>query len=306
MVLEKIILSTKTMLSGTIDTAITLVPKLILALVIILVGRRISKYAIKYAGPIVARTFKRPDIIKMALRSIKYTIFLIAILIALDVLGVSLTPLLAGAGIAGIIIGVTVAPVVSGYLAGIFLIVDRPFEVGDRIEFLGMEPPLIGYVEEIGFRVSKIRTLEGNLVVLSNSGIANKDIVNYSSEDVRTRAELPVGIAYESDLDKAIEIMVNAARETKGVILEGKINIGGVEYELKPQVLITGFGASSVDLFLRVWFKDPYYPRRRTSLIYKKIFEEFKKQDIEIPYPHRDLVIKDYVFKGLSSSFKAK
>lgn len=294
------------MLSGTIDTAITLMPKLIFALIIILVGRRISKYAVKYSGPIVARTFKRPDIIKMALRSIRYTIFLIAILIALDVLGVSLTPLLAGAGIAGIIIGVTVAPVVSSYLAGIFLIVDKPFEVGDRIEFLGMEPSLIGYVEEIGFRVSKIRTLEGNLVVLSNSGIADKDIVNYSSEDVRTRVELPVGISYESDLDKAIEIMVNAARETKGVILEGKINIGGVEYQLKPQVLIKGFGESSLDLFLRVWFKNPYYPKRRTSLIYKKVFEEFKNQGIEIPYPHQDLVIKDYVFKGLSKSFKGK
>lgn len=287
----------KTEISSITASVIGYIPRILLSLIIILVGARLAKYAVNYTGPVVSRSLRRPALINITLRSIKYTVLFIAVLVALSTLGINLAPLLATAGIAGVIIGVAVAPVVSGYLAGIFLIVDRPYEVGDRIEI--KDVGVTGYVNEIGFRVTRIMTVEGNLVVIPNSLVVTKNVINYSAEDIRTRKELPIGIAYESDLSKAIEIMINAANETEGVVKEGYKSMSGVEYSLEPQVYVTGYGDSSLNLVLRVWFKDPYYTTRRISGIYKKIFEDFNKNNIEIPYPHRDLVVKEDVFKNI-------
>lgn len=285
----------KTEISSITAAVVSYIPKILLTLIIILAGARLAKYAVSYSGPVVSRSLRRPALINITLRSIRYTVLFVATVVALSTLGVNLAPLLATAGIAGIIIGVAVAPVVSGYLAGIFLIIDRPYEIGDRIEIRDIG--ITGYVNEMGFRVTRIMTVEGNLVVIPNSLVATKNLINYSAEDIRTRKELPVGIAYESDLNKAIRIMTSAANETEGVVKEGYKSMSGVEYSLEPQVYVTGYGESSLNLILRVWFKDPYYTTRRTSEIYKKIFEEFKKNNIEIPYPHRDLVVKGDIFK---------
>lgn len=287
----------KTEILNLANSAVGYLPKLAAALVIILIGARLAKYAVSYSGPVVSRSLRRPAVINITLRSIRYTVLLAAILVALSTLGINLAPLLATAGIAGIIIGVAVAPVISGYLAGIFLVVDRPYEVGDRIEIKDIG--ISGYVTEIGFRVTRIMTVEGNLVVIPNSIVVTKNVINYSADDIRTRKELPIGIAYESDLNKAIEIMINAANETEGIIKEGYKGMSGIEYTLEPQVYVTGYGESSLNLVLRVWLKDPHYTSRRISDIYKKIFEEFNKNNIELPYPHRDLVVKEDVFKNI-------
>lgn len=303
-IVETVVGSIKGVLLNFAGSAIAYSPKIIVAFIITLIGLYFSKYAVRYAGPVVARTLKRTALIDITLRSIRYGVLFITILMVFSILGINLTPLLAGAGIAGIVVGITLAPVISGYLAGIFLLADRPYEVGDRIAIVDMK--IEGYVREIGFRVSKILTTDGNLIVIPNNIIVNKDLVNYSAEDLRTRKELPISISYESDLEKAIEIMKDVAKETEGVITEGYVEMAGNEYSMAPQVFLMGFGDNGLDLLLRVWMKDPFRPKRRISGIYTRIFDRFKKKGIEIPYPHRDLVLKKDTLRGVKDVLKRK
>ncbi|MFQ5815387.1 MAG: mechanosensitive ion channel family protein [Candidatus Hydrothermarchaeaceae archaeon] len=278
------------------EEILEVIPKAIVSLIILLVGFRIAKWAVRYSGPIVARAIRRPAMIDLTLKSVRYFILAIVVTTALIALGLDLTPLFTAVIASSVIIGIILAPVVSGYLGGLFLLFDRPFEVGDRIEISDLK--LSGFVKEIGFRVTRILTMDGNLVVIPNTEIARKDLINYSAEELRTRRELSVTISYGSDLGKARKVMIKAVKEVDGVFKRGTITmIGGVEKELKPRVLIKGFGDSGVELSLRVWYKNPFYLGKMDSEIYDRIFKYFKEEGIEIPYPHRDLVLKDYIFQ---------
>ncbi len=290
--LDKIAVVLKATVLKLYEKLLGVIPNAIASLIILIVGFRIARWAVRYSGPFVAQTIKRPTLIDLTLKSIRYFILATVVTIALSTLGVDLTPLFTAVIASSVIIGIIIAPVVSSYLGGVFLLVDRPYEVGDMIEIRDVN--LRGYVREVGLRATRIMTVDGNLVVIPNTEIAKKNIINYSGEELRTRHELPVSISYESDLGKATEVMLKAAKEVDGVIKKGQLSmIPGVEKELSPQVLIKGFGDNGVDLLLRVWYKDPYYLKRRDSEIYDRILKGFREHGIEIPYPHRELLLKE-------------
>ncbi|MFQ6135674.1 MAG: mechanosensitive ion channel family protein [Candidatus Hydrothermarchaeales archaeon] len=297
-VLESLIASFEVELIALITSLLWYLPRVVLAAILLWVGWRASKMAVRRSGPIVARTMKRPSLIRQTLKAIQYIVMFLFVMAILDLLEVLpyFTPLLAGIGIGAIIIGIALAPIVSGYLAGVFILSDRPYEIGDRIEILGTDPPIKGYIEDVAMRFTKIRTIENNTITVPNANMLEKDLINYTTHDKRTRMELPIGISYDSDLDKAIEIIEGVAKETDEVILDGHIDIGGVEYSLAPRVHMAGYGSSGIDLILRAWVKDPFHIAAKRSYIYKRVFEEFNKNGIEIPYPHSDIVIRDYVF----------
>ena len=204
-----------------------------------------------------------------------------------------ISPVLAGIGVLSVVLGFALAPIVSGYLAGFFVLSDRPYEIGDRIEVLDTDPPIKGYIEDVAMRFTRIKTIENNVLTVPNSNMLEKVLVNYSRQDTRTRLELPIGISYDSDLDKAIDVIEAVAKKTEDVLLRGDISIGGVGYRLGPKVMVEGYGESSIDLILRVWIKDPFHMKRIKSHIYMTVFKEFKKNGISIPYPHRDIFIKE-------------
>ncbi len=301
--IDKLSLVVKATISELYEETIEVIPKAIGALMVLIVGFRLAKWAVRYSGPVVARTIRREAMIDLTLKSIRYFILATVVTIALSTLGLDLTPLFTAVIASSVIIGIILAPVVSSYLGGVFILLDRPFEIGDRIEIPDLE--LSGFVTEIGFRVTRILTTDGNLVVIPNTEVARKNLINYSADELRTRRELPVTISYESDIEKAKKIMIKAAREVDGVIKRGSITmIGGVETTIKPQVLNHGFGDNGVNLLLRIWYRDPYYLKKRDSEVYDGIFKDFKDQGIEIPYPHRDLVIKDYIFQKADTILK--
>ncbi|MBW1739996.1 MAG: mechanosensitive ion channel family protein [Deltaproteobacteria bacterium] len=210
-------------------------------------------------------------------------IFAIAILLALDVLGINVMPFVAGAGVAGIAVGFAAKDTLSNLIAGILLIIDRPFEIGDRIEVWSSPEgsSTWGDVMDIGLRATKIRTTDNVVIIIPNNEIMTRDIVNYTtiSKDIRVR--IPIGVSYDTDIKKA-----------KSVILEVA---GTAEWVLKdppPQVVVKQFGESSVDLQLRVWIKDARRRMDTISYITDHIKEAFDKEGIEIPYPKRDITIK--------------
>jgi small-conductance mechanosensitive channel len=209
-------------------------------------------------------------------------IFAVAILLALDVLGINVVPFVAGAGVAGIAVGFAAKDTLSNLIAGILLIIDRPFEIGDRIEVWSAprNSSTWGDVIDIGLRATKIRTTDNIVIVVPNNEIMKRDIVNYTTLSTDIRVRIPIGVSYDTDINKA-----------KSVILEIVKTAEWVLEDPPAQVVVRQFGESSVDLELRVWIKDARRRMDTISHMTDHVKGAFDKEGIEIPYPKRDITI---------------
>ncbi len=219
----------------------------------------------------------------MVNRFVRFIVIAIGLLLAMTHLGLQIAPLLAGAGVAGLALSLAAKDTLSNLIAGVLLIMDRPFQVGDRIELWNAprETGTWGDVIEIGLRATKIRNPDNLVVVVPNNEIMRRDIINYtmSGEDIRLR--IPFSVAYESDIERAKVLLKEAAHEVVGVKLDPA-----------PIVIVRGFGPSEVNLQLRVWIEEARNRRRLADEITEKAMVKFAGAGIEIPYPKRDLYIK--------------
>lgn len=221
-------------------------------------------------GVVLDLAFKLNDVVVLSI----FFIF------ALHVLGINIMPFLASAGIAGIAIGFAAKDTLSNMIAGILLIIDRPFEIGDRLE-LWQAPPnhsTWGDVIQIGLQMTKIRTTDNIVVVIPNSQIMNRDIINYTVGDTSMRVRITVGVAYGTDLEKAAAVMVEIAKSSPWA-----------QTTIAPKVVTRSFADSCIELQLRVWIKDA---RKRTdaiSEICNHIKQRFQAEGIQIPFPQREV-----------------
>jgi small-conductance mechanosensitive channel len=282
---------------------------IIYAIALILAGRQLNFNAMSLVTGVLVLLLSRPvsQIVKLLLEKIEkelmkkskdkdqnviftlinktiiVTIYVFAVIIALGQIGIEVLPLVAGLGIAGLAIGLAAKDTLSNMIAGIFIIIDKPFKLGDRIEIWNAprNSATWGDVIDIGLRSTKIRSTDNIVMVIPNSEIAKRDITNYSAMPNGIRVRIPVGIAYEADLKEAMELLIKIARKTNGV-----------SEKPVPKVVVKKFGESSVDLELRVWIKDAKIRRRITSGIGTRIKKEFDASRIEIPYPTRHIIYK--------------
>ncbi len=135
-----------------------------------------------------------------------------------------------------------------------------------------------GTVIDIGLRSTKIKTTDNVILIIPNSAIYTRDIINYTTGTPEIRVSIPVGISYESDVSKAEEILNKIAKETKGV--------------KESSVAVKNFGESSIDLELRMLIEDARNKGKISSEVRKAIKSEFDREGIEIPYPRRVLIEK--------------
>ena len=212
-----------------------------------------------------------------------FVIIATAVIIALDSLGVNVMPFIAGAGVAGIAIGFAAKDTLSNLIAGILLIVDRPFEVGDRIEVWSAPSgsSTWGDVIDIGLRATKIKTTDNIVIIIPNNEIMLRDIINYTTISEKIRVRIDIGIAYDADMQKAKNIILQVADSTEWV-----------SKEPPPTVVVRKFGESAVDLQLRVWINDARRRMSTISYITDRVKSSFDEQGIEIPYPKRDIYVK--------------
>ncbi|RLB28348.1 MAG: hypothetical protein DRH11_17465, partial [Deltaproteobacteria bacterium] len=210
-------------------------------------------------------------------------IYATGVVLALDVLGVNIMPFVAGAGVAGIAVGFAAKDTLSNLIAGILLIIDRPFEVGDRIEVWSApkNSATWGDIIDVGLRATKIRTTDNIVIVIPNNEIMKRDIINYTAITEEIRVRIPIGVAYDADIKKAKEIVSNISLELDWVM-----------HDPAPKVVVKNFGDSAVDLEARVWIREPRKRIDTISHITDRVKEEFDRAGIEIPYPKRDIYIK--------------
>ena len=204
-------------------------------------------------------------------------------MLAMAYVGLEIAPLLAGAGVVGLALSLAAKDTLSNLIAGVLLIMDRPFQVGDRIELWNApnETGTWGDVIEIGIRATKIRNPDNLVVVVPNNEIMQRDIINYtmSGQDIRLR--IPFSVAYESDIERAKVLLIQAALEVEGV-----------KPDPTPIVIVRGFGPSEVNLQLRVWILEARNRRRIADEITGIALQAFARDGVEIPYPKRELYIK--------------
>ena len=210
-------------------------------------------------------------------------IYITAGILALDFLGLNIMPFIAGAGVAGIAVGFAAKDTLSNVLAGILLILDRPFEVGDRIEIWSApaNSATWGDVLNIGLRATKIRTTDNIVIIIPNNEIMLRDIINYTTGTKEIRVRIPFGIAYDADIKRAKEIIEKVSFELDWVMRN-----------FPPKIVVRSFGDSAVNLEARVWISDPRKRIDTIDHITDRVKQTFQEEGIEIPFPKRDIYIK--------------
>ena len=254
-------------------------------LVFIPVSRFVGHLMTTFETRVMSRTDTALDetALPMVNRFIRFVVVAVGVLLALPQLGVTIAPLLGGAGVMGLALSFAAKDTLSNLIAGVLLIMDRPFQVGDRIELWNApnETGTWGDVIEIGLRATKIRNPDNLVVVVPNNEIMQRDIINYtmSGDDIRLR--IPFSVAYESDIERAKVLLIQAALEVEGV-----------KPDPTPIVIVRGFGPSEVNLQLRVWILEARNRRRIADEITGIALAAFAREGVEIPYPKRELYIK--------------
>jgi len=207
-----------------------------------------------------------------------------AILIGIDVLGIDLTALAVFSGAFGLAIGFGLQKTFGNLLAGIILLMDKSIKPGDVISVTdasGAEG--FGQIRKIGIRAISVVTRDKTEYLIPNENLMINQVVNwsYSSRDVRVKA--PVGVSYGSDLELVEKLLMQAALETPRILKNPT-----------PRILLMGFGDSSVDFEIRFWIDDPEEGLSNIrSDVLKRVWKLFKENKIEIPFPQRDINLRD-------------
>lgn len=208
--------------------------------------------------------------------AVRYGVLVIIVVMVLAQFGVQTASIIAALGAAGLAIGLALQGTLSNIAAGLMLLVLRPFNVGDSINAGSVE----GAVESIGLFATELRSADGIYLFVPNSEIWNKAIRNFSRNGTR-RLDIAVGVAYEDDVEEALEVLRNLVKAEPRLLNEPG-----------PQVTVKNLGESSVDLNVRGWAARSDY----WSVVWdlnKNIKKALDAAGISIPYPQRDLRIVD-------------
>jgi small-conductance mechanosensitive channel len=209
---------------------------------------------------------------------ITYLVIVVGVLVGLDVIGIGLGVFAVFAGIVGIGVGFGSQALASNFMSGLILQVGGPISVGDVIEVEGV----MGRVTKISASSTLVTTQDNFVVILPNSALVGNPVTNWTKGERRVRMGVDVGVAYGSDVPKVARLLEEVAAEHSEI-----------RQHPGPAARFEGFGDSSLDFRILAWIDDALdAPRIRSELRYR-INEVFAENDIEIPFPQRDLHLRD-------------
>jgi small-conductance mechanosensitive channel len=221
---------------------------------------------------------------KLVNKIIGIIVFIVAILMVLNYFHINIAPIIATLGIGGLAIGLALQQTLSNFFAGLNLLSDHPFRVGDFIELPQLN--VSGHVEDIGWRATRMLTQPNTIVTVPNSKVAESVVVNNYLPVQEMDAVVPCGVSYNSDLKKVEEVTIEVARQIQN-ITEGAVK----NYE--PSLRYTAFGESninfSVGMRVEQFSKRPFI----THEFIKALKERYEKEGIEISAPVRKVMQVD-------------
>ena len=270
-------------LGGWFDVVISHIPNFIVAVIIAIIFSFIARLAGKGMKKVLRRSLDSTQIADLMAYIFKVIVLSVGVFIALDFMGLksTVTSLLAGAGIVGLAIGFAFQDMTENLIAGIAMGIRKPFKAGDVIE----TDNVFGSVHSINLRNTLIESFYGQFILVPNKILFRNVLRNYSTLGVR-RIEVPVGISYADDIEKASEVIVEKINQFDFVIRKNE-----------TAVYAEGFGDSSINLLVWFWIKYPGEPdfmtvRHKGVVAVKQALDA---ADISIPFPIRTL---DFGIKG--------
>ncbi|HDP70348.1 MAG TPA: mechanosensitive ion channel [Actinobacteria bacterium] len=214
---------------------------------------------------------------------IKVVVFLLGALIILHRLGISIAPLLTTLGIGGLAVALALQDSLKNLVAGVHIVLDKNIRVGDYIK---IEDGTEGYVQDIGWRSTTIKSLPNNVIMVPNSRLAEAIVTNYYLPENKMSLKIPISVSYDTDLERVEEILVEEAKKAAGEV-EGLLD------EPEPFVrFIPGFGDFSLDFTLICQVKEFVDQYLVQSELRKRIFKRFKEEGIKIPFPIRTVYLE--------------
>lgn len=261
-----------TSLDQIIVDLIEFTPKIIAALIIFFVSLYLGRLGHRAIEAIFEKRSVDPEIKLLLARVGQWTIIILGTIWALAQVNFNVTGFVAGLGIAGFTIGFALKDIAENFVAGILLLLQQPFDIGDAVEVAGYG----GTVTTIEIRSTTIRTWDGLLVIIPNASVYSNPITNYSKVDKR-RINLTVGVAYDTDLDQAEQ-----------VIMEVVDKLPGIKHDPAPFVTFNEFADSSITASIYFWIdtSEAGYFEAQHAVV-KNIKVAFEREGIEIPFPIR-------------------
>ncbi|HEY2989831.1 MAG TPA: mechanosensitive ion channel family protein [Candidatus Binatia bacterium] len=212
----------------------------------------------------------------------KIVLIAVGAMIILDNLGISLTPILTTLGIGSLAVAIALQDTLGNFFAGLYVKADRPIEVGHYIKLQTGDE---GYVERIGWRSTRIRMLPDNMVVVPNNKLVQDIITNYHLPTRELAVLVPVGVAYDSDLEKVEKVTQAVAREALKTVP------GGVP-DSEPLIRYNAFNQSSIDFTVVLRAREFTDGILLKHEFIKKLHVRYEKEGITIPFPIRTVYLK--------------
>ncbi len=209
----------------------------------------------------------------------RYIVLVIGFIVVLQTIGLDLSAITVLAGALGVGIGFGLQNITNNFVSGIIILFERPIKVGDRIEVGDVS----GDVITISMRSTTIVTNDNISIIVPNSDFISSKVINWSHTDRNIRFNIPVGVSYNEDPETIRKLLLEVADENKGILGQPK-----------PDVLFKEYADSALVFILRIWTREYINrPDVLKSQIYYAAFNKFKEHNIEIPFPQRDLHIKN-------------
>ncbi len=210
---------------------------------------------------------------------INFSVYIIALSIILKQFGIEITPLLAGLGIAGIAVAMALKDTLSNFLSAIYITADRPMKLGDYIE---LDSKTAGYVVDIGWRTTRLRTRDHNYLILPNSKIAESVFRNYNSPKREMTTIVSCGVSYDSDLNKVEKVALSVAKKIQK-------SVDGTIKDYVPSVRFREFGDNAIKFTVSLRVKNRESRGVVVDEFFKGLKARFDKEKIEIPFPQLDI-----------------
>ncbi len=243
--------------------------------VAVLLIRVVSTMLAWYTETVAAKTESTLDdeFIPLIDRTVKIVVYTLAILIILDRFEVDIKGMVAVLGIGSLAVALAAQDTLANMIGGFTIMIDRPFRVEDRVR---LPDGQLVIVHQIGIRTTKFRTFDNTLVIVPNAELVKSTVHNITYPAPRVRVVVDVGVSYDSDIKKVREAMLDEARKNP-LVLE----------KPDPYFALLNFGDSSVDVSLRCQVARPEDQWQVSCELREAVFERFRQENIEIPFPQR-------------------
>jgi small conductance mechanosensitive channel len=251
-------------------------PKILLAIVIFLLGYGLIQLIVKKLKTVLGRS-KHVDstIIPFVVTLTKIVLLVLLLMVCLDSLSISVTPLITALGAVGVAVSLALKDSLANLLGGSILLATKPFKIGDFCSIDGEE----GFISEIGFVYTALNTIDNKKIFIPNGQVTNATVINFNSETKR-RLDLKFSIDYNADFELAKKTILDIAMKNPLALKDPE-----------PMVRMTGHQDSWIELTCRVWVESQNYWELNCDM-WEGVKVEFDRLGINIPYPQLDVHIK--------------